>query len=337
MTEPKPEKPYKLETISKPWSETDVETWWLTLQDFIKSVPKFKKSMQSDKTWGPKNVENRGFEGDDAQDRADIIDSILLKIAKNGPSAIFQDIVYRSTGYEYVKNAIRKVCGFPNASNKLISYFTLKNSFDSSQDDFNCHYYNMRDIRIGCLLKKNSAVSFNGKKISEDEELTPALECQIVADWLESIGGVKLLKFIFQEYSRDLESCTLYDLQETLGQKDTMMAILEKMDIEETGKLNRIEGRRNDFKKRTFNSQKRHCYICEEEGGKFDSHDTKYCWKRNENRKKTKQSKAKIRAARINDSESESNDTEEDIRNLVSRIKLKSKRSKDRMSSEDSD
>ena len=49
MTEPKPEKPYKLETISKPWSETDVETWWLTLQDFIKSVPKFKKSMQSDK------------------------------------------------------------------------------------------------------------------------------------------------------------------------------------------------------------------------------------------------------------------------------------------------
>ena len=219
MAEPKPEKPYKLETVSKPWSETDVDTWWLTLMDFLKSIPKFKKSMQTDKTWGQKNATNRGLDGNDAENRADVIDLIVLKIAKTGPSAIFQDIVYRSTGYEYIQNAIRKFYGFPNASNKLVSYFTLKNSFDSSQDDYNSHYYNMRDIRINCLLKKNSSVTFNGKKMLEDEELTLAVECQIVADWLESIGGVRLLKFIFQEYSRDLETCTLYDMQETQGKK----------------------------------------------------------------------------------------------------------------------
>ena len=40
--------------------------------DFIKSVPKFKKSMQSDKTWGPKNVDKRGLEGNDAQDRVNV-------------------------------------------------------------------------------------------------------------------------------------------------------------------------------------------------------------------------------------------------------------------------
>ena len=336
MAEPKPEKPYKLDTVSKPWSETDVETWWLTLMDFIKSVPKFKKSMQSDKTWGPKNVDKRGLEGSDAQDRADVIDSILLKIAKNGPSAIFQDIVYRSTSYDYIRNAIRKVCGFPNASNKLVSYFALKNSFDISQEEFNTHYYNMRDVRIGCLLKKNSSITFNGKKLNADEELTPALECQIVADWLESIGGVKLLKFVFQEYSRDLETCTLYDMQETLGQKETMNAILEKMNVEEEGKMNRIDYKKNDKGRNAY--QRRHCYICEEEGRKFDSHDTKYCWRKNESKRKTKNYKAKLRTTtRVEEYDSDSSDTEEDIRNLITKIKIKSKRYKAESSSEEAE
>ena len=53
---------------------------------------------------GSKNATNRGLEGNDAENRADVIDSILLKVAKNGPSAIFQDIVYRSTGYKYIQN-----------------------------------------------------------------------------------------------------------------------------------------------------------------------------------------------------------------------------------------
>ena len=150
--------------------------------------------MNEDKEWKPKRFPNRGFTGTHAADRSDLIDSILLKIAKNGPSAIFQDIVNRSTSYDYVKNAIRKVCGFPSASNKLVQYFSVKNSFDVSKDYFNSHYWNMRDIRIGCLLKKDSDITFEGAAIAEDEELTPALECQIVADRLESIGGLKLFQ-----------------------------------------------------------------------------------------------------------------------------------------------
>ena len=246
MGDPKPKKPYKLESIPRPWTETDVETWWLTVMDFLKSVTRYKKSMNEDKTWKAKRFVNRGFTGTLASDRADMVDSILLKIAKNGPSAIFQDIVNRSTSYDYIKNAIRKVCGFPSAGNKLVQYFSVKNSFDSSKDEFNSHYWNMRDIRIGCLLKKDSEITFEGGKVKEDEELTPSLECQIVADWLESIGGLKLIKFVAQEYSKELESCTIYDLQETLGQKETMSTLLDKMDLEETGKLNKFQDRRND-------------------------------------------------------------------------------------------
>ena len=337
--DPKPEKPYKLETIPKPWSETDIESWWLTIIDFLKSVPKYKKSMNKDKSWAQKKVINRGFEGDDATDRADTIDSILLKIAKNGPSAIFQDIVYRSTSYDYIRDLIRKVCGFPNISNKLVSYYTLKNSFNLDQDDFNTHYYNMRDIRIGCLLRKDSTIKFNGNVQLEDEELTPALESQIVADWLESIGGVRLIKFVFQEYSRELESCTIFDLQEMLGKKENMTAILEKMEVEEVSKLNRIDNRKDDQMKSNFcfkntNSMKqtRHCYICEENGKRFDSHDTKYCWKRNENKKKGKASEykrqAKLRAAYIDEeshTSSSSEDEDEIVRSLIKKLNMKSR------------
>ena len=64
MSDPKPEKPYKLE--SRSWSETDVETWWLTIMDFLKSACRYKKSMQDNKEWKQKRITNRGLTGDDA-------------------------------------------------------------------------------------------------------------------------------------------------------------------------------------------------------------------------------------------------------------------------------
>ena len=88
MSDPKSEKPYKLESIPRPWTETDVETWWLTVMDFLKSVTRYKKSMNEDKEWKPKRFPNRGFTGTQAADRSDLIDSILLKIAKNDSEQI---------------------------------------------------------------------------------------------------------------------------------------------------------------------------------------------------------------------------------------------------------
>ena len=297
--------------------------------------------MNEDKEWKPKRFPNRGFTGTHAADRSDLIDSILLKIAKNGPSAIFQDIVNRSTSYDYVKNAIRKVCGFPSASNKLVQYFSVKNSFDVSKDYFNSHYWNMRDIRIGCLLKKDFDITFEGAAIAEDEELTPALECQIVADWLESIGGLKLFKFVAQEYSKELETCTIYDLQETLGQKETMSTLLDKMDMEETGKLNKFQAKKFSSGGRQGRGQTRHCFICEEAGKRFDTHDTKFCWNREENKNKGKAFKykqdAKLRAARI-DEDSASSEIDEELLNFMKKLKTKAKNRKQKEdSSEDSD
>ena len=56
--------------------------------DFLKSVTRYKKSVNKDKEWKPKRFPNRGFTGTQAADRSDLIDSILLKIAKNDSEQI---------------------------------------------------------------------------------------------------------------------------------------------------------------------------------------------------------------------------------------------------------
>jgi hypothetical protein len=84
-----------------------------------------------------------------------------------------------------------------------------------------------------------SEVNFCGNRIDADEIMTPSMENQVVVDWLEGIGGVRLVKFIGQEYARELEKISIFDLQETLGNQATMGTVLEKLESEEKVRLNR--------------------------------------------------------------------------------------------------
>jgi len=96
-------------------------------------------------------------------------------------------------------------------------YFQLKRSFDPdcdiTPDDF---YFVLRSCKADCLLKGvhcGGNVTFHGKIPEHDEQLTPALESDIVMDWLEAIGGVELLEHVFRVFSKDLEKETLADLR----------------------------------------------------------------------------------------------------------------------------
>ena len=48
-----------------------------------------------------------------------------------------------------------------------------------------------------------------------------------------------MVKFVGQEYAKELEKTSIYDLQETLGNQEVMKSILEKMNSEEVAKMNR--------------------------------------------------------------------------------------------------
>ena len=287
-TEPKPERPYKFDTIAKPVSQTDMVMWQSTLWDFLKSTPKFRPLLKKDLTWTTDDATNRGFASDTgtenpkltAEDKSDLLDSILLKIGTYGPKSAFIDITQRSTSYKYIWNAIRRVCGFPVPGAQLIHYMSIKNSFDpAGTQSYNDHYWRMRDHKIASLMTRESGIKFNGRPLEADETITPSMENQVVADWLESIGGLKLVKYVGQQYAKELETCSLYDLQETLGQQDIMQAVLDKMNDTEQRQL----GRQEQVVGKTFVKKK--CYFCKELGnGKEKTHNTRECFLRQKNK-----------------------------------------------------
>ena len=113
MADPKPEKPYKFDSIPKPISQTDLTQWELTLWDYLKSINRYKKLVRRDLTWQTERTPNRGFRDDtvgdnklSAEEKADILDSILLKIGTYGPKSLFIDITKRSvstSGMQFAK------------------------------------------------------------------------------------------------------------------------------------------------------------------------------------------------------------------------------------------
>ena len=106
----------------------------------------------------------------------------------------------------------------------------VKNSYDSSgSETFNDFYWRLRDEKIASLMTVESGITFRGRQLTQDEEITPSLENQVVVDWLEGIGGVKLVKYIGQEYAKELEKTVIHDLQETIGQQEVMKSIIDRM------------------------------------------------------------------------------------------------------------
>ena len=301
---PKPEKPYRFDTIPKPVTPTDYAMWEATLWDYLRSIKRNKKLLRKNLTW-TLDEDTRGFvddnEGPEAsrlsgEDKAEILESILLKIGTYGPKSIFIDITKRSTGYKYIFDAIKRVCGFPVPGAQLIHYMCVKHGFDTSgSETYNDFYWRLRDEKIASLMTRESGVTFRGVILTQDEAITPMMENTVVTDWLEAIGGIKLVKYIGQEYAKELEKMSIFDLQETIGQQETMKSILDRMESEEVVKLNRAQagggnaaGRsRREREKKTY--EKRWCYFCEElKNGKKETHNTEDCFHRKKNKKKIK-------------------------------------------------
>merc|ERR1712126_598080 len=95
-------------------------------------------------------------------------------------------------------------------------YYKLRRTYNPAGDITpNDFYYMLRSAKQECLLKgltSGGNVTFQGQVPLEDEVLTATLESDIVADWLEAIGGGQLLEYVMKVFSDDLEKETLYDL-----------------------------------------------------------------------------------------------------------------------------
>ena len=106
-------------------------------------------------------------------------------------------------------------------------YFRKTRSFNhAGSQTYQDFYYELRAVKYETLLKANQSSTFQGKKVTKDEVMSPSIQNSIVVDWLAGIDE-DLVEEVEQYYARDLENVSLVDMQETIAQG--LPALLSKI------------------------------------------------------------------------------------------------------------
>ena len=67
-------------------------------------------------------------------------------------------------------------------------YFKKTRSFNhAGSQTYQDFYYELRAVKYETLLKANQSSTFQGKKVTEDEVMSPSIQNSIVVDWLAGI------------------------------------------------------------------------------------------------------------------------------------------------------
>ena len=218
-------------------SEITANKWQGCMLANIKKEDKWVPLLS--KTWKPKKTTNRGLVGGDAVADSTQIDAMLEYISQYAPNALYRDITLRATNLAAVWTLVRNWAGLKTSGCKQHTYFTVKQSYDTngelSPTDF---FFSLRNAKEDCLLlcaASGGNVKFHGNIPAEDEDLSPTLESDVVLDWLEALGGTKLVEHAFRVFAKELESESLADLRQRIS--DNLSSLLSEAD--QQAELNR--------------------------------------------------------------------------------------------------
>ena len=208
-------------------SETDICQFVSVIEANLRLNEKWREVMKE--TWHPKNTDNRGFEGADANTKANNVNGMLAYIAGYAPPPLYRQIEQRCRNLKEVWELIRRWAGIQTSGLKLLTYSRLLNSWDPSDDMTPTEFfYVLCDCMEDTLLTKNGGVRHNNIAQDKDEEMTPALESVVVKDWLIAVGGQGLFEHCCRVYAKDLETETLASIQVRIAQNlETLMADVE--------------------------------------------------------------------------------------------------------------
>ena len=103
----------------------------------------------------------------------------------------------------------------------------MKHSYDPNGDltptDF---FFSLRNAKEDCLLlsaEHGGKVKFHDSIPVVDEDLTPTLESDCVLDWLDSLGGAKLVDQTFRVFAKELATESLADLRQRISDNLTSL------------------------------------------------------------------------------------------------------------------
>ena len=204
-------KPQKIDSL-RPVNQRNFFQWKTVLSSFLKTNNKYTPYLKDTKTWPCLNDDpNRGQTDDDIN----VLDCLITALASYGPESLIHDVINECTSLKYYFDRISELFSLQTAGSgsTIFQYNRMRKSFKhdgkKSYQDF---YFDLRATRYETLLKKDSGVTFKGNAILVDEKITPAIECEIVLDWLEGIDD-RMPEFIEQKYAIELQTVTLRDLQ----------------------------------------------------------------------------------------------------------------------------
>lgn len=281
-------KPEKLDKIQKPIDEAKYFQWKETVLDCASQKPDWAEFAISSATWKARNEDpNRGI-GDAS--RRGHLNSYINYVATFAPNSLVHDIINESTGNGYIDAKIRSMYQLKSSGASAFKYFRKTKSFNhAGSQSYQDFYFELRAVKYETLMKAGQNITFQGKKITTDEILTPSIQNSIVVDWLAGIDE-DLVEEVEQYYARDLENVSLVDMQETIAQglpallskiktKKDIGAYKIKLEEQVTAgavKFNRDNRggsrgfnrqQRSNFRQNFQNVQKREsCYLCKAYG-----------------------------------------------------------------------
>ena len=304
-------------TTSGAITEIDIFQWQQTLLDNLRREPDYANHCQTSSKWGAEKEINRGFESDEGEDgetgkqKCDKVDSMLIKIASYAPRAIVREITKRSTCLHDIWETAKDWAGIRSTGTKHLDYYKVKNSYQKEDKDETPQefFYRLKDAMEDTLIQRKDNIYEYGDLIQEDEQMTPTVNSLVVLDWLESLGGPRLIEHVYRIYAKELETTTLASLQNRIWknlpslQKDIedteSLYKISQCDINEETKCRQV----NDWNKNKFNLKNRSnqnrgktknfsqrnikqkqdrnffCKLCKASGSpNFRSHDIAECW-----------------------------------------------------------
>ena len=218
-------KPEKLDKIQKPIDEAKYFQWKETVLDCASQKPDWIEFAIPTATWKSRNEDpTRGI--NDASRRGHL-SSYINYIATFAPNSLVHDIINESTGNEYIDSRIRSMYQLKSSGASAFKYYRKTKSFNhAGNQSYQDFYFELRAVKYETLMKAGQKITFQGKKITADEVLTPSIRNSIVVDWLAGIDE-DLVEEVEQYYARDLETVSLVDMQETIAQG--LPALLSKI------------------------------------------------------------------------------------------------------------
>ena len=212
-------------------TEVDIFQWKNTLIDNLKRDAEFREFCTDTARWDFENVENRGFEdtvqGDgSAVTKASTVHSMLTKIASYAPKSIVREITRRTKSLNDIWNIAREWAGIQSSGAKHLEYYKTKMSYlkidkEETKQEF---FYRLRDAMEDTLIRSNDNITDDGEVVNINEDMTPAIKSLVVLDWLDAIGGPKLVEHVHRVYAKELETCTLSSLQSRMWKNiDSLM------------------------------------------------------------------------------------------------------------------